>query len=60
MIEYIGLWVLIALTVNMWVLLSVLFMPVPVLIRALWAVLLLVPVLGFVLWYLFGPRGRTA
>lgn len=60
MIEYLGLWVLIALAVNMWALLSVLRAPVPLLTRALWALVLLLPVIGFVAWYILGPRGRAA
>ena len=60
MIEYLGLWVLIALAVNMWALLSVLRAPVPIYTRALWALVLLLPVIGFVAWYILGPRGRAA
>ena len=60
MIEYLGLWALIALAVNMWALISVLGAPVTWTTRAIWAVILLVPVVGFVAWYILGPRGRRA
>ena len=56
MIEYLGLWVMIALAVNMWALLSVLGAEAGLLTRVLWAVVLLVPVVGFVAWYMLGPR----
>ncbi len=59
MIEYLGLWVMIALAVNMWALLSVLGSGVSWLNRAIWALVLLIPVVGFVAWYMLGPRGRS-
>lgn len=59
MIQYLGLWVLIALAVNMWALLSVVRAEGPLWRRVLWVPVLLVPVLGFVLWYLFGSRQKT-
>ena len=59
MIEYLGLWVMIALAVNMWALLSVLGSGVSWLNRAIWALVLLIPVAGFVAWYMLGPRGRS-
>ncbi|MCV6591628.1 MAG: hypothetical protein OIF48_01650 [Silicimonas sp.] len=58
-IEYLGFWVMIALAVNMWALLSVLSAGVPWLHRALWLAILLVPVVGFVFWYMLGPRRRA-
>lgn len=60
MIEYVGLWVLIALAINMWALLSVLGAEGTWLQRAIWALVLLIPVIGFVAWYMFGPRQKTA
>ena len=60
MIEYIGLWVLMALAVNMWALISVFAAPAPWTVRGLWTLVLLLPVLGFVAWYLLGPRGQRA
>ncbi len=56
MIEYLGLWVLIALAVNMWALISVVGSNAPLWRRGIWVALLLVPVFGFILWYLFGHR----
>ena len=60
MIEYIGLWVLIALAVNMWALISVLAAPVSLVSRGMWTLVLLLPVVGFVAWYLLGPRSKRA
>jgi hypothetical protein len=60
MIEYAGLWVLIALTINMWALLSVLGAEASWLQKVIWAIGLLIPLFGFVAWYLFGPRQKTA
>lgn len=60
MIEYLGLWVMIALAVNMWALISVFGAGVSWVNRALWTLILLVPVVGFVAWYVLGPRGRSA
>ena len=59
MVEYLGLWVLIALAVNMWALISVVGAPASLLTKALWTVVLLIPAIGFVFWYMLGPR-RTA
>ena len=60
MIDYLGLWVMIALAVNMWALISVFGAGVSWLNRALWTLILLVPVVGFVAWYVLGPRGQSA
>lgn len=60
MIEYLGLWVLIALAVNMWALLSVLGAQATWRRRGVWVVVLLIPAFGFVAWYLFGPRQKAA
>ena len=57
MVEYLGLWVLVALSFNMWALLSVLSAPVGFVAKLVWAVLLLVlPGIAFVVWFLLGPR----
>ncbi len=57
MIEYLGLWILLALTLNMWALLSVLGSGARLTVKAIWAVfLLLVPGLAFLGWFLIGPR----
>ncbi len=57
MIEYLGLWVLVALSLNMWALLSVLRAGAGMTVKLIWTVLLLVlPGIAFVLWYVLGPR----
>lgn len=57
MIQYLGLWVLIALSFNMWALLSVVQSHAKWSTRLLWAIpLLCLPGLGYVAWYLLGPR----
>ena len=57
MIEYLGLWVLIALSLNMWALQSVLVSGTTLARKALWTLTLLVlPGLAFLAWYLIGPR----
>ena len=61
MIEYLGLWILLALTLNMWALLSVLGSSATIVTKALWAILLLgLPGLAFLAWFLIGPRGARA
>jgi len=60
MIEYLGLWILITLTVNMWALVSVVRTKTPLWRRALWIPVLLVPIFGFILWYMLGPRRSLA
>ncbi|MEM9425805.1 MAG: PLD nuclease N-terminal domain-containing protein, partial [Pseudomonadota bacterium] len=57
MIEYLGLWVLVALTLNMWALLSVLGANATIIGKAVWAIVLLaLPGIAFIGWFLFGPR----
>ncbi|MEO1536881.1 MAG: PLDc N-terminal domain-containing protein [Pseudomonadota bacterium] len=57
MIEYLGLWILLALSLNMWALLSVLSTKASLIAKLLWAVpLLVLPGLAFFAWCLFGPR----
>ena len=61
MVQYLGLWILILMTLNMWALLSVLGSGAGMTKRALWAVVLIaLPGLAFLAWYLIGPRRRTA
>ena len=60
MVEYLGLWVLIALAINMWALISVVGAKVSLTRKALWALILLVPAVGFVAWFILGPRGKAA
>lgn len=59
-IEYLGLWVLLALSLNIWALLSVVGAQASLTGKVIWAAMLLaLPGIAFILWYLFGPR-RTA
>jgi hypothetical protein len=61
MIEYLGLWVLLALSLNMWALLSLPGAQAGLLAKCLWAIVLLaLPGLGFLAWYLIGPPRRAA
>lgn len=61
MIEFLGLWVLLALSLNMWALLSVLGAQAGLVAKGLWAaVLLALPGVGFLAWYFVGPRPRAA
>lgn len=57
MIDYLGLWVLFALALNMWALLTVLGGSAKLTTKLLWALpLLVLPGLAFLAWYLVGPR----
>lgn len=57
MIEYLGLWILIALSFNMWALQSMIAAQATLLGKLIWAlVLITLPGVGFFVWYLFGPR----
>lgn len=61
MIQYLGLWILALLTLNMWALLSVLASGATLRKKAFWALpLLALPGLGFLAWYLLGPRRAAA
>lgn len=61
MVEYLGFWILVLITMNMWALLSVVGSGARLSRRALWAALLIgLPGLGFLAWYLMGPRRPAA
>ena len=60
MIEYLGLWILIAMSFNMWALLSVFQSGIGLIKKLIWALILLVPLLGFLGWFLLGPRAPAA
>lgn len=61
MIEYLGLWLLIALAFNMWAWQSVMRSGAGLLVRLIWTVVLVVlPGIGFVAWFLIGPRESQA
>ncbi len=59
MIEYLGFWLLAAMTLNMWALTYVVQSASSLTIRLIWCVALLIPVLGFLAWFLLGPRARA-
>jgi len=58
-IEVGGILGLIWLIVVIWAIIQTAQSRAPALQKAIWIVLLLVlPVIGFILWFLLGPRGR--
>lgn len=59
MIAYLGLIWLGVLTLSAWGWLSILQSGAPLLGKAIWTVAVWVPVIGFIGWYLLGPRART-
>ncbi|NNE89829.1 MAG: hypothetical protein HKN27_17310 [Silicimonas sp.] len=59
MIEHIGLWLIIAMSANMWALTYVLQSDASLTVRAIWVIVLLIPVMGFLVWFLLGPRARS-
>ena len=61
MIEYLGLWLLIAVSFNMWAWLAVMQSGKSLLVLFLWTALLVVlPGIGFLAWFLIGPRSTRA
>ena len=57
MIEYLGLWILALMSLNMWGLISVLRSDAGLMRGTLWAAILIcLPGLGWLAWYLIGPR----
>lgn len=57
MIQYAGLWMLIALTLNMWAWLSVMRSGCGLLGKLIWTIALVsLPLVAFIAWYLVGPR----
>ena len=61
MIEYLGLWLLIAVSFNMWAWLAVIQSGKSLLVQLLWTALLVVlPGIGFLAWFLIGPRSARA
>ena len=56
MVQYIGVFLLFAWAFNVWAFISV-FEARPGFLRlGLWALILLIPVAGYIAWYLLGPR----
>ena len=61
MIQYIGLWFLIALTLNMWAWLCVTRSGARPTSLLIWTVVLFcLPVVGFLIWFMIGPRDARA
>lgn len=57
--QNVGLWGLIVLVADIWALVSVLQSKESTGKKVLWVlVIFFLPVLGFILWLLLGPRGR--
>lgn len=56
MVQYLGLFLIFAWAFNIWAFLSVIDARPGLLRIVLWAAILLIPVLGFIAWYLLGPR----
>ena len=60
MLQYTGLWLLIVLSFNMWAWISVMHSGARLTVRGIWTVVLLcLPGIGFVAWFLIGPRDAT-
>ncbi len=59
--EYAGLGGLIVLALNIWAIISILGSGTTTGTKVLWTLLVLVlPVIGFIIWLLAGPRGQAA
>ncbi|MDD9922949.1 MAG: PLD nuclease N-terminal domain-containing protein [Boseongicola sp.] len=59
MIDYLGLYVLIAWTFAVWAFWDVIRSGSSVTKKLTWTILLLVPVIGFLAWFLLGPRANA-
>ena len=61
MLEVTGIGGLILLVLNIWALVSIVSSAASTGKKVLWCLLVLIlPVLGFIIWLIAGPRGRTA
>ena len=56
MVQYAGVLFLCLMTLNAWAWLSVLQSGARLTSKALWTALLLIPLLGYLAWFLLGPR----
>ncbi|MGH8446388.1 MAG: PLDc N-terminal domain-containing protein [Solimonas sp.] len=57
--DNLGLWGLIVLVADIWAIVSVVQSALSTGKKVLWILLILfLPVLGFILWFLVGPRGK--
>ncbi len=61
MLQYLGLWLLTAWAFNMWAWLSVMRSGRGLFARLIWTLILaLLPGIGFLAWFLIGPRESAA
>lgn len=52
---------LIILILDVWAILNILNSPRDLMTKLMWSVLILIlPVIGFIIWYLLGPKGSGA
>jgi hypothetical protein len=57
LIQYAGLWLLLALAFNMWAWLSVMRSGSGLAVKLIWTIVLVsLPIFAFIAWYLVGPR----
>ncbi len=55
---YNGIWALLVLAADVWAIINILQSPAANEKKVIWViVVLLLPLLGFILWYFLGPRG---
>ena len=55
--QYGGLWGLLVLIADVWAIVSIVQSSVKTEVKILWVVIVaLLPVVGFILWYLIGPK----
>lgn len=59
-VQYVGVLFLGLMTLNAWAWLSVLQSGAGLTKKLIWTAVLLLPVLGFLAWFLIGPRRRAA
>lgn len=60
LMQYGGIWGLLVLIADVWAIVNILQSGAPTETKVLWVVIVvLLPVLGFILWYLLGPKTRT-
>ena len=55
-VQYLGVFILVLWAMNIWAFMNVFDARSGITRLALWAVILLIPLIGFVVWYLLGPR----
>ncbi len=56
-----GIWGLVVLVADVWAIVSILQSPAETARKVLWVVLVIVlPVVGFILWYFLGPKSGRA